>query len=152
MEIRFHFLLSFSASAISNYTYEYNLNESKRSIDLLRNEYLGIFVDEFEMLTGYSFSKLGDGQKILTKLGIIIPLITESIIHITACEVLLGLFDEYLNAGMSSSTDAEENFHLNLGEYYLKSMVCQSKSLERHYIKLQQNYQLNVNLLNEFKL
>ena len=39
-----------SASAISNYTYEYNLNESKRSIDLLRNEYLGIFVDEFEGL------------------------------------------------------------------------------------------------------
>ena len=39
-----------SASAISNYTYEHNLNESKRSIDLLRNEYLGIFVDEFESL------------------------------------------------------------------------------------------------------
>ena len=39
-----------SATAISNYTYEHNLNESKRSIDLLRNDYLGVFVDEFESL------------------------------------------------------------------------------------------------------
>ena len=39
-----------SASAISNYTYEHQLNETKRSIDLLRNDYLGVFVDEFEGL------------------------------------------------------------------------------------------------------
>ena len=38
------------ADAISNWTYEWNLNESKRSIDLLRNNYLGMFEDEFEQL------------------------------------------------------------------------------------------------------
>ena len=37
-----------NAYPVSNYTYEYNLNESKRSIDLLRNEFLGQFVSEFQ--------------------------------------------------------------------------------------------------------
>ena len=37
-----------SASIITNYEYEVALNEEKRSIDLLRNEYLSFFVDEFE--------------------------------------------------------------------------------------------------------
>ena len=37
-----------TATAITNYEYETALNESKRSIDLLRNEYLTFFVDEFE--------------------------------------------------------------------------------------------------------
>ena len=37
-----------SASAVTNYEYEVALNEEKRSIDLLRNEYLTFFVDEFE--------------------------------------------------------------------------------------------------------
>ena len=37
-----------SASIITNYEYEIALNEEKRSIDLLRNEYLSFFVDEFE--------------------------------------------------------------------------------------------------------
>ena len=37
-----------SATAITNYEYEVALNEEKRSIDLLRNEYLTFFVDEFE--------------------------------------------------------------------------------------------------------
>jgi len=36
------------AVAVSNYTYEHILNEEKRSIDLLRNQYLGEFVSEFE--------------------------------------------------------------------------------------------------------
>tara|TARA_Y100000310_G_scaffold289171_1_gene315380 strand:+ start:3622 stop:4143 length:522 start_codon:yes stop_codon:yes gene_type:complete len=36
------------AVAVSNYTYEYNLNEEKRAVDLLRNEYLASFVSEFE--------------------------------------------------------------------------------------------------------
>ena len=37
-----------SASIVTNYEYEIALNESKREIDLLRNEYLSFFVDEFE--------------------------------------------------------------------------------------------------------
>ena len=37
-----------SATAITNYEYEVALNESKRSIDLLRNDYLTFFVDEFQ--------------------------------------------------------------------------------------------------------
>ena len=37
-----------SATLITNYEYEVALNEEKRSIDLLRNEYLSFFVDEFE--------------------------------------------------------------------------------------------------------
>ena len=37
-----------SASIVTNYEYEVALNEEKRSIDLLRNEYLTFFVDEFE--------------------------------------------------------------------------------------------------------
>ena len=36
------------ATAVTNMTYETELNESKRSIDLLRNEYLTYFIDEFE--------------------------------------------------------------------------------------------------------
>ena len=36
------------ATSVTNLTYEMELNESKRSIDLLRNEYLTFFVDEFE--------------------------------------------------------------------------------------------------------
>ena len=36
------------AIEISNYTYEHNVNESKRSIDLLRNNFLGPFIAEFE--------------------------------------------------------------------------------------------------------
>ena len=39
-----------SASAVSNYEYEVALNEEKRKIDLLRNDYLGFFTDEFENL------------------------------------------------------------------------------------------------------
>ncbi len=39
-----------TATAITNYEYEVALNESKRSIDLLRNDYLGYFTDEFENL------------------------------------------------------------------------------------------------------
>ena len=39
-----------SASIVTNYEYEVALNEEKRSIDLLRNEYLSFFVDEFEGL------------------------------------------------------------------------------------------------------
>jgi len=38
------------ATTITNYEYEVNKNEEKRKIDLLRNEYLGFFVDEFESL------------------------------------------------------------------------------------------------------
>ena len=37
-----------TATAITNYEYEVALNEEKRSIDLLRNDYLTFFVDEFE--------------------------------------------------------------------------------------------------------
>ena len=37
-----------SATAITNYEYEVAVNESKRSIDLLRNDYLTFFVDEFQ--------------------------------------------------------------------------------------------------------
>ena len=36
-----------SATTVTNYEYEVALNESKRKIDLLRNDYLGMFVDEF---------------------------------------------------------------------------------------------------------
>ena len=36
------------AVAVSNYTYEHQQNELKRSVDLLKNEYLGSFVAEFE--------------------------------------------------------------------------------------------------------
>ena len=39
-----------SASIVTNYEYEVALNESKRSIDLLRNDYLGYFTDEFASL------------------------------------------------------------------------------------------------------
>ena len=39
-----------SATVITNYEYEVALNEEKRSIDLLRNEYLGFFEDEFQNL------------------------------------------------------------------------------------------------------
>ena len=38
------------ATSVSNYDYEIALNESKRSIDLLKNKYLSLFVDEFESL------------------------------------------------------------------------------------------------------
>ena len=37
-----------TATAITNYEYEVALNEEKREINLLRNEYLTFFVDEFE--------------------------------------------------------------------------------------------------------
>ena len=37
-----------SATANTNYEYEIALNESKRKIDLLRNDYLTFFVDEFQ--------------------------------------------------------------------------------------------------------
>ena len=40
-----------SATAVTNYEYEVALNEEKRKIDLLRNDYLGFFIDEFESLT-----------------------------------------------------------------------------------------------------
>ncbi len=39
-----------SASVVTNYEYEVALNESKRQIDLLRNDYLTFFVDEFQNL------------------------------------------------------------------------------------------------------
>ena len=39
-----------SAAAVSNYEYEVALNESKRKIDLLRNDYLGYFTEEFANL------------------------------------------------------------------------------------------------------
>ena len=38
------------AVAVSNYQYEVDLNDAKRSIDLLRNEYLGYFETEFKEL------------------------------------------------------------------------------------------------------
>ena len=37
-----------TASTVTNYEYEVALNDEKRSIDLLRNEYLSFFVDEFQ--------------------------------------------------------------------------------------------------------
>ena len=39
-----------SATTVTNYEYEVALNESKRQIDLLRNDYLTFFVDEFQSL------------------------------------------------------------------------------------------------------
>ena len=39
-----------SATTVTNYEYEIALNDEKRSIDLLRNEYLGFFEDEFQNL------------------------------------------------------------------------------------------------------
>ena len=39
-----------SASIVTNYEYEVALNETKRKIDLLRNEYLGFFTEEFANL------------------------------------------------------------------------------------------------------
>ena len=39
-----------TATAITNYEYEIALNEEKREIDLLRNDYLGFFEDEFRSL------------------------------------------------------------------------------------------------------
>ena len=39
-----------SATIVTNYEYEVALNEEKRSIDLLRNEYLGFFTEEFSDL------------------------------------------------------------------------------------------------------
>ena len=38
------------ASIVTNYEYETALNEEKRSIDLLRNDYLGFFTEEFATL------------------------------------------------------------------------------------------------------
>ena len=38
------------ATSVSNYDYEIALNESKRSIDLLKNKYLSFFINEFEEL------------------------------------------------------------------------------------------------------
>jgi hypothetical protein len=38
------------ATTVTNYEYEVALNEQKRSIDLLRNDYLGYFVEEFSEL------------------------------------------------------------------------------------------------------
>ena len=38
------------ATTITNYEYEDALNESKRKIDLLRNDYLGFFTEEFATL------------------------------------------------------------------------------------------------------
>ena len=37
-----------SATAVTNYEYEVAINESKREIDLLQNEFLTFFVDEFQ--------------------------------------------------------------------------------------------------------
>ena len=37
-----------SATIVTNYEYEVALNESKREIDLLQNEFLNFFVDEFQ--------------------------------------------------------------------------------------------------------
>ena len=39
-----------TATTVTNYDYEIAINEEKRSIDLLRNEYLTFFVDEFESI------------------------------------------------------------------------------------------------------
>ena len=38
------------ATAVTNYEYEVAINEEKRQIDLLRNDYLGYFVEEFSNL------------------------------------------------------------------------------------------------------
>ena len=38
------------ATAVTNYEYEVAINEGKRQIDLLRNDYLGYFVEEFSNL------------------------------------------------------------------------------------------------------
>jgi len=38
------------AVTITNYEYEVALNDAKRSIDLLRNDYLGVFVEEFNSI------------------------------------------------------------------------------------------------------
>ena len=38
------------ATTVTNYEYEVELNDSKRSIDLLRNDYLGVFIDEFKSI------------------------------------------------------------------------------------------------------
>ena len=37
-----------AATSVSNYDYEIALNDSKRSIDLLKNKYLSFFINEFE--------------------------------------------------------------------------------------------------------
>ena len=37
-----------SATTVTNYDYEIAINDSKREIDLLRNEYLTFFVEEFQ--------------------------------------------------------------------------------------------------------
>ena len=37
-----------SATTVTNYDYEITLNDSKREIDLLRNDFLTFFVDEFQ--------------------------------------------------------------------------------------------------------
>ena len=39
-----------TATAVTNYEYEIALNDEKREIDLLRNDYLGFFEDEFRSL------------------------------------------------------------------------------------------------------
>ena len=39
-----------SASIVTNYEYEVALNDSKRQINLLRNDYLGFFTEEFASL------------------------------------------------------------------------------------------------------
>ena len=39
-----------SATTVTNYDYEIALNDSKRSIDLLKNKYLSFFINEFEEL------------------------------------------------------------------------------------------------------
>ena len=39
-----------TATSVTNYEYEIALNEEKREIDLLRNDYLGFFEDEFRSL------------------------------------------------------------------------------------------------------
>ena len=39
-----------SATIVTNYEYEVALNEEKRQIDLLRNDYLGFFTEEFANL------------------------------------------------------------------------------------------------------
>jgi len=38
------------AATVTNYEYEVALNDAKRSIDLLRNDYLGVFVEEFNRI------------------------------------------------------------------------------------------------------
>ena len=41
-----------SAVSVSNYDYEFRLNEEKRNIQLLNKEHLAEFISEFEILTG----------------------------------------------------------------------------------------------------